>query len=97
VVGGHVSDRHDRPGAMFRLSRAHAGQRITVQQGASRVRFEVVHKLVFDRRHRLPQRYFATTGAHRLVLVSCTDRVVYPNGHFHYTRYVVVVARQVRR
>ena len=25
VVAGHVSDRHDRPGAMFNLSRAHAG------------------------------------------------------------------------
>ncbi|MDH2414464.1 class F sortase [Nocardioides sp. CER19] len=97
VVAGHVSDRHDHPGAMFRLSRAHAGQRVTVRQGANRVRFEVVGTKVFDRRHPLPQRYFATTGAHRLVLVSCTDRVVFPNGHFHYTRYVVVVAKQLRR
>lgn len=94
VIGGHVSDRHDRPGALVHLSRAHAGQRITVTQSGTRYRFKVVSTKSFDRRHRLPHRYFATTGRHRVVLISCTDRVLYPNGHFHYTRYVVVVARQ---
>ncbi len=79
------------------LSRARAGQRITVRQGGRRYRFEVVSTTTYDRRDGLPQRYFATAGRHRLVLVSCTDRVVYPNGHFHYTRYVAVLARQVRR
>ncbi len=43
----------------------------------------------------LPHRYFVTTGGHRLVLISCTDRVVYHNGHFHYTRYIVVVANEI--
>ncbi|GAA1955820.1 hypothetical protein GCM10009798_13830 [Nocardioides panacihumi] len=95
VVGGHVSDRSDHPGAMFHLSRAHRGQRISIRHGADRLRFRVVGTSVFDRTHRLPRRYFATTGPHRLILVSCTDRVVFPNGHFHYRRYVVVVARQV--
>ncbi|MDH2413348.1 SdrD B-like domain-containing protein [Nocardioides sp. CER19] len=97
VVGGHVSDRHDRPGAMFRLGRAHTGQRITVVRGGTRYHYEVVGKKTYDRRTRLPQRYFATTGRPRLILVSCTDRVVYANGHFHYTRYVVVIAKQLRR
>ena len=97
VVAGHVSDRHDRPGAMWRLSSARPGQRIKVMQGGERFTFVVTGKKTFDRRHRVPQRYFSTTGRHRLVLVSCTDRMVYRNGHFHYTRYVVVVARQVRR
>ncbi|MFC7493832.1 MULTISPECIES: VWA domain-containing protein [unclassified Nocardioides] len=96
VVGGHVSDRHDRPGAMFNLSRAHAGQRITVDQAGARHRFQVVGRTTFDRSEGLPHRFFTTTGAHRLVLISCTDRVVTAGGHFHYTRYVVVVAKPVR-
>ncbi|MET0525606.1 MAG: sortase [Nocardioides sp.] len=96
VVGGHVSDRHDSPGAMFRLNQARAGQPIIVTKAGKVYRFEVVSKATFDRRHKLPHRYFTTTGPHRLVLISCTARVVSPNGHFHYTRYVVVVAKQIR-
>ena len=45
-----------------------------------------------DRNQRLPQRHFSTTGPHRLVLISCTGRVVHPNGHFHYTKYLIVTA-----
>jgi sortase (surface protein transpeptidase) len=97
VVAGHVSDRHDKPGAMARLGRARAGQRITVTQAGTRHRYEVVSKATFDRRTKLPRRYFDTTGRHRLVLISCTARVVRPDGHFHYTRYIVVVAKRVRR
>ena len=92
VIAGHVSDRHDNPGAMFHLSRAHAGQHITIRHAGKSYRFTVVDTATFDRDHRLPHRYFTTTGRHRLVLISCTHRVTYPNGHFHYTRYQVVVA-----
>jgi uncharacterized repeat protein (TIGR01451 family) len=97
VVGGHVSDRHDSPGAMFRLGSARAGQVITVVQGGQRHRFKVIGKATFDRGRRLPQRYFHTSGPHRLALISCTDKVVFPNGHFHYTRYLVVLAKALRR
>ena len=96
VIGGHVSDRHDRPGALFRLRKAHAGDRITVNQAGKRHQFKVVSTATFDRRDKLPHRYFVTTGRHRLVLISCTGKVVFPNGRFHYTRYIVVVANQVR-
>ena len=97
VVGGHVSDRHDSPGAMFHLNRAQLGQRITVTRAGKLFRFEVAHKATLDRRRNLPHRFFATTGPHRLVLISCTDKVVFPNGHFHYTRYMLVVAKPVHR
>lgn len=96
VIAGHVSDRHDNPGALFHLSRARAGERVTVTRAGTPYHFQVVGKATFDRRHRLPQRYFVTTGRHRLVLITCTAKVVFPNGHFHYTRYVVVVANQIR-
>ena len=95
VIAGHVSDRHDNPGALYRLRRAHSGQQIAVAGGRTPRQFKVVSKTTFDRRHKLPQRYFATTGRHRLVLISCTNRVVYHNRRFHYTRYIVVVANEV--
>ncbi len=97
VIAGHVSDRHDHPGALFHLSRAHAGQQVTVTQAGTRHRFTIVRKATFDRRRPLPHRYFDTTGRHRLVLISCTAKVVSPSGRFHYTRYIVVVAKEVRR
>ena len=97
VIGGHVSDWHDRPGALYRLSRARPGQAVRLVDGTDTTRFTVVGKATYPRTARLPKRYFRTTGPHRLVLISCTDRVVYPNGHFHYTRYQVVVAKQASR
>ena len=96
VIGGHVSDRHDSPGALYRLSSAHRGEIVTMSQGGRQVRFRVTGKATYTRAGHLPKRYFSTTGGHRLVLISCTDKVVYPNGHFHYTRYQVVEARRVR-
>jgi hypothetical protein len=95
VIGGHVSDRHDRPGAMVHLSHAKKGQVVTVKVGGQTFRYRVASTFVASRGHVLPHRFFATTGRPRLVLVSCTDRVVFPNGHFHYTDYQVVVANLV--
>ncbi|MBB3044534.1 DUF7507 domain-containing protein [Nocardioides soli] len=97
VIGGHVSDRHDRPGALRRLSQARLGQPVDVASLGKVHRFKVVSKASFARTTGIPARYFSTTGPHRLLLVTCTDRVVYPNGHFHYTRYQVVVAKAVPR
>jgi hypothetical protein len=97
VVAGHVSDRHDHPGAMYHLSRARPGQHVTVRHAGESYRFTVVGTATYDRGHRLPHGYFRTTGRHRLVLISCTHRVSYPDGHFHYTRYQVVVADSTGR
>ncbi|HTW13948.1 MAG TPA: sortase [Nocardioides sp.] len=96
VVGGHVSDRHDNPGALWNLQRAERGQIVSVKVGKRLHRYRITDTASYPRTGRLPQRYFATTGRPRLVLISCTDRVVHPNGRFHYTRYQVVVARALR-
>jgi hypothetical protein len=96
VIAGHVSSRRDAPGAMHRLSSARKGDRIAFTQGGTTYRFKVVEKATYVRGHRLPRRYFSTTGKHRLVLISCTGRVVH-HGRFHYARYQVVVAEPVRR
>lgn len=96
VIAGHVSDRHDRPGAMHALSTARKGQVVTITKNGRTHRFKVVATASYPRAEKLPHRYFATTGRHRLVLVSCTDRAVYANGHFHYSRYEVVLAKPIR-
>ncbi|MBA2953230.1 hypothetical protein GON03_02825 [Nocardioides sp. MAH-18] len=96
VIAGHVSDRHDRPGAMWQLSKLHRGQRVAVAVGKQSIGYRVARTLTFERGRRLPARFFSTLGPNRLVLISCTDRVVTTDGHFHYARYQVVVANRTR-
>lgn len=78
------------------LNQAQAGQQVTVHRAGKIYRYKVVRKATFDRRREIPHRYFATTGPHRLVLVSCTAKVVFANGRFHYTHSLVVVAKPVQ-
>ena len=97
VIAGHVSDRHDRPGALWGLRPAHRGQAVTVVGGAQDLPLPGDrHRDVRPDPDRCRAGSSTTTGPHRLVLVSCTDRVVYDNGHFHYTKYQVVVAKPWR-
>ena len=96
VIAGHVSNRSDRPGAMWGLRRAQRGQVVAVTSAGKTYRYRVTSTSTYPRTRKLPHRFFQTTGAHRLVLISCTNRVRYANGHFHYTKYQVVVAEPVR-
>lgn len=91
LIAGHVSDNHDRPGAFYRLRNARVGQVVTVA-GES---YRVVDKVTRSRTQPLPRSIFRTTGRHRLALVSCTGKVTRPDGSFHYTKNLVVVARHV--
>ncbi len=97
IIAGHVSDRSDRPGAMWGLRRAQRGQVVAVTSAGKSYRYRVTGTSTYPRTRKLPHRFFQTTGAHRLVLISCTNRVRYANGRFHYTKYQVVVAEPVRR
>ncbi len=96
VLAGHVSDRRDRPGALWRLSAVKRGQIITVKEGGKTVRYKVGAVKKFSRKQRLPQRLFRTTGAHRLVLISCSGRVTTAGGGFHYAQNVVVTAKKLK-
>src|SRR5262245_58696080 len=96
VLGGHVSDRHDRPGALFRLKNARRGQLVTVTSAGKTFTYKVTGKTIFSRQKKIPTRFFTTKGRPRLALVSCVHKVVFPNGRFHYTRTIVVVANQIR-
>jgi hypothetical protein len=92
VVAGHVSDRSDHPGAFWKLRNAAKGQIVTLDGH----RFKVRSVSSYPRSTSLPRSLFSTTGAHRLVLITCTGRESLPGGHFHYTRNLVVVATPIR-
>lgn len=92
LLAGHVSDSRDRPGAFHGLRRVRVGERITTTDTTGTVRhWRVVRVGTVDRR-RLPASLFQQGVARRLVLVTCTDRIVRPGGGFHYRRNLVVQA-----
>jgi hypothetical protein len=96
VVSGHVSDRSDRPGALWRLRDVRRGDTVrwTDASGDSH-RFVVRRVQRFDRRAGVPARLFRTTGAHVLHLVTCTNRQPTSSGGFHYADNLVVTAEAV--
>jgi hypothetical protein len=96
VIAGHVSDDHDRPGALYRLKNVRRGDVVTVVQNGRTHRFKVTALKTYDRTRQLPADAFATSGQHRLSLITCTGKVTYPNGRFHYTKNLVVTAKEIR-
>ncbi len=96
VVAGHVSDYHDRPGALYRMKTIRIGQVISYRAGGEVHRYRVVSKQTYLRSRALPDSLFRLDGANRLVVVTCTDKVTRPDGHFHYRRNLVVVAQPIR-
>ncbi|UUW90185.1 Ig-like domain-containing protein [Pimelobacter simplex] len=93
VIAGHVSDRRDRPGAFGKLRQARKGQLVKVRGADGVVRTYRIASVTTQPRGRgLSGASVATTGEHRLTLVTCTGRVTYRNGRFHYTKNLVVTA-----
>lgn len=92
VIAGHVSDRHDRPGAFWKLTKIRKGKVVTVWQGGKKLRYRVTSIERFSRASKLPDRFFSTTGEHQLVLISCAGKVTTAGGGFHYGQNVVVTA-----
>ncbi|WP_257427763.1 VaFE repeat-containing surface-anchored protein [Nocardioides carbamazepini] len=92
VIAGHVSDRHDRPGAFWKLTKIRKGKVVTVWQGGKKLRYRVTSIERFSRASKLPDRFFSTTGEHKLVLISCAGKVTTSGGGFHYRQNVVVTA-----
>ncbi|UDY25112.1 class F sortase [Nocardioides sp. Kera G14] len=92
VVVGHVSDNHDRPGAFKRLQKAKRGQVIELTSPAGvRTAWRITNIKAVDRA-RLPRSIFGQGVQRRLVLVTCTDKVTYANGGFHYRKNLIVTA-----
>ncbi|WP_183407012.1 class F sortase [Nocardioides marmorisolisilvae] len=93
VLAGHVSDEHDRPGALHPLIRIKLGARIfwTTPSGDT-ASFRVVRIRLVPRAQGLPAAMFSAASRRELNLVTCAVRVTTPQGGFHYTSNLVVTA-----
>lgn len=98
VLAGHVSNYYDQPGAFNRVQFLRKGQIVKVADRLGRTyRFRVTSVRTYTRTKALPASVFQTKGAHALVLITCTDEIRYPDGHFHYRKNIVVTATPVNR
>lgn len=96
VIAGHVSDRRDRPGAFGKLTKARKGQVVTVRAADGSVqRYRITRVFTQPRAKGFSGSTVSTTTSHRLTLVTCTGRVRYRNGNFHYTKNLVVIATPI--
>lgn len=96
VIGGHVSDNHDRPGSLWRLREVKRGDVVTWTQNGKSYRYRVTTIARYDRNHGVPASTFTTGGPHLLRLISCTNRRNTSGGGFHYTQNLVVTATPIR-
>lgn len=72
VIDGHVDAAATGPGALFHLTDLAAGDRILVTTTTGLVvRYRVTGRRVFVKHQGLPADLFVTTGAARLVLITC--------------------------
>ncbi|WGX97266.1 SdrD B-like domain-containing protein [Nocardioides sp. L-11A] len=98
VVVGHVSDNHDRPGAFYDIKRLKAGKTVKVKGNDGKTyRYKVVAKKRFSRAKPLPERLFSMTGAPRVRLVTCTNKITRPDGRFHYRDNLVVTLKPLKK
>lgn len=96
VISGHVSDRHDRPGALWRLKQARVGDVVQWTDPAGDPHRFVVRRVArYPRSRGLPAHLFRTDGPHLLHLVTCTNRRDLSGGGFHYADNLVVTAEEV--
>ena len=96
VVVGHVSDNHDRPGELGKLSRAKVGQRITTRAPDGSVQVWQIRRVWLTQRTNLPRSIFVQGVSRHLVLVTCARKVTYTGGGFHYTHNLIVDATPLR-
>lgn len=92
VLVGHVSDRHDRPGAFHRLWGARRGQTITtVTPGGVPTSWRVTGVRLTAKRQ-VPRALFGQGLVRRLVLITCGNEVRGTDGRFHYRSNLIVTA-----
>ena len=96
VISGHVSDRRDRPGALWRLKAAERGDVMTWRSADGVMHRFVVRRVQhFARTRGVPARLFRTNGPHLLHLVTCSNRTSTSSGGIHYVDNLVVTAEEV--
>jgi sortase (surface protein transpeptidase) len=94
VLAGHVDDREQGPGALFRLRDAAVGDELTVTDAAgTATRWRVVSRELITKQVLPVERIFARDGAPRLTLITCGGPFL-PE-YSSYRDNVVVVAEPV--
>jgi len=96
VLAGHVSTASGARGPFGRLAQVTRGSRVALSRNGVRRVLEVVSTRSYPRNEPLPASLFDPTSAFRLVLVTCTHKVTRPDGSWHYTDNLVVIAHDVR-
>jgi hypothetical protein len=72
VIDGHVDSAATGPGALFRLTALTVGDRIVVTTSPAQSRtYLVTGRRIYNKAHGLPPSIFTSTGAPRLVLITC--------------------------
>ncbi len=71
LLAGHVDSAKRGAGAFYRLKNARRGDRVTVTAESGRKQRYRITSIRRMRKSRLPESVYRTTGAHRLVLVTC--------------------------
>lgn len=95
IVAGHVSDNSDHPGALYNLHNIKIGALIKVTHNGVTHTYKVAQKFTNPRTKDVPISISSTTGAAKLVIVTCADKVTYAGGYFHYEDNLFVVANLV--
>jgi hypothetical protein len=93
VIGGHVATPTGGRGPFGRLGRVSLGDRVVLTRNGARRVLEVVSKRSYPRSEPLPTSLFDLATGFRVVLVTCTHKVTRPDGSWHYTDNLVVIAR----
>lgn len=83
VIDGHVDSAAAGPGALFRLGDLQTGDPVAVTTGTGdRRTYAVTGRRVYVKAAGLPPDLFTTTGAPRLVLISCGGPFNYATGSY---------------
>jgi len=93
VLAGHVAMSDGSRGPFGRLVDLAPGSRITITRGGVTRPLTVATVRRYPRNEPLPATLFDPTGPFRVALVTCTHKVTHPDGSWHYTDNLVVVAR----
>jgi LPXTG-site transpeptidase (sortase) family protein len=83
VIAGHVDSDTEGIGFFARLLRIKKGDVVTLRAGPRRLRYRISSVRTVDRQALATDgRAFDQTGAHRLVLITCTGRFLRDRGGY---------------
>jgi sortase (surface protein transpeptidase) len=82
LIAGHVDRAGVGPGAFFRLKDSRPGQLVHVKTADGRTYTYRVTSVRFYLKSNLPTNIYSTTGAPRLVLVTCGGPFIESAGHY---------------